>query len=117
MGSNQLAGIKDGKYRRIWMDTPLGSTTSKSTGVNASYMRYADVLLMYAEAVNENNNGPTDAAKEALKKVRRRAFPEKIWNEKVENYVNSKSDKESFFKLLLMSVNGNLAVRIKENMI
>lgn len=101
MGSNQLAGIKDGKYRRIWMDTPLGSTTSKSTGVNASYMRYADVLLMYAEAVNENNNGPTDAAKEALKKVRRRAFPEKIWNEKVENYVNSKSDKESFFQAIV----------------
>lgn len=35
------------------METPLGSTTTKSTGVNASYMRYADILLMYAEAVNE----------------------------------------------------------------
>lgn len=36
-------------------------------------MRYADVLLMFAEAENELN-GPTDAAKNALKQVRERAF-------------------------------------------
>jgi hypothetical protein len=100
MGSNQLAGIKDGKYRRTWMETPLGASTTKSTGVNASFMRYADVLLMYAEAANENNNGPTEMAKEALKTVRRRAFKESLWSEKVDAYVDSKSDKESFFQAI-----------------
>ncbi len=101
MGSSQLAGIKNGKYRRIWMEQPLGSTTTKSTGVNASFMRYADILLMYAEAANENHNGPTAEAKEALKTVRRRAFPKAIWADKVDRYVDSKSDKESFFKAIV----------------
>ena len=36
-------------------------------------MRYADVLLMYAETQNYLNNGPTQAAKDALKEVRERA--------------------------------------------
>lgn len=101
MGNSQLSGIKNGKYRRIWMESPLGTSTTKSTGVNASYMRFADILLMYAEAANENHGGPTDAAKEALKKVRRRAFPSRLWADKVENYVDSKSDKESFFQAIV----------------
>src|SRR5690606_10956613 len=37
-------------------------------------LRYADVLLMYAEAENELNNGPTPVAKEMYEKVRLRAF-------------------------------------------
>ncbi|MCP4310338.1 MAG: RagB/SusD family nutrient uptake outer membrane protein [Bacteroidetes bacterium] len=37
------------------------------------YMRYADVLLMYAEALNEINNGPDDAAYDAMNQVRFRA--------------------------------------------
>lgn len=63
-----------GKWNRLFMATPLGSTSNKGTGINYTYMRYADVLLMYAEAANENHNGPTPQAKEALKKVRNRAF-------------------------------------------
>ncbi len=39
---------------------------------NDPVLRYADVLLIYAEAVNELN-GPTQAAYEAINKVRRRA--------------------------------------------
>lgn len=101
MGASQLGGIKDGKYRRTWMESPLGATTSKSPGVNASFMRFTDILLMYAEAANENNEGPTPLAKEALKRVRRRAFPADKWSEKVENYVESKSDKESFFQAIV----------------
>lgn len=37
------------------------------------YLRYADILLMIAEAENEIN-GPTQAAYEAINQVRRRAF-------------------------------------------
>jgi starch-binding outer membrane protein, SusD/RagB family len=36
-------------------------------------IRYADILLLYAEALNEVNTGPTPAAYEAINKVRRRA--------------------------------------------
>jgi len=37
------------------------------------YLRYADVLLMYAEALNEINNGPDAAAYDAINQVRFRA--------------------------------------------
>lgn len=36
-------------------------------------MRYADVLLMYAEVLNENNSGSTPIALDAINQVRRRA--------------------------------------------
>lgn len=42
-------------------------------GTSWPYMRYAEILLIYAEALNEANNGPTPGAYEALNKVRRRA--------------------------------------------
>ena len=61
---------------------------------------FADVLLMYAEAVNERF-GPRNDAMECLKRVRRRAFAEANWGEKVESYVNSKTTKESFFKAIM----------------
>lgn len=40
---------------------------------NFIVLRYADVLLMYAEALNEVNNGPTGAAYDAINEVRGRA--------------------------------------------
>lgn len=42
-------------------------------GTNFPLLRYADVLLMYAEAEN-HLNGPTQAAYDAVNKVRERAF-------------------------------------------
>lgn len=41
--------------------------------VNAPVLRYADILLMYAEAINEINNGPTIEAYDAINAVRARA--------------------------------------------
>ena len=73
--------IYNGKWSKLWVDGGLGSQTEGSTGINYPYMRYADVLLMYAEALNEINDGPTAEAKAALETVRERAFrttPEKI---------------------------------------
>jgi len=43
-------------------------------GTNFPLLRYADVLLMFAEAENEVNNGPTQAAYDAFNQVRRRAY-------------------------------------------
>jgi hypothetical protein len=70
------------------------------TGVNWTMMRYSDVLLMFAEAENELN-GPTALAKEALKEVRRRAFPVDVHAEKVEAYVNNLGSKEDFFNAIV----------------
>lgn len=61
-----------GKYRIDWKAS-RGTSDSK-TDINFPLLRYSDVLLMYAEALNELNNGPTSAAIDALKQVRLRAF-------------------------------------------
>ena len=44
-----------------------------NSGANFPLIRYADVLLMYAEALNEVNNMPNDQAYWAINKVRARA--------------------------------------------
>jgi len=51
--------------------TPL--TTQAQSGINYPVLRYADVLLMYAEAQNELNGGPTTDAYAAINQVRTRA--------------------------------------------
>lgn len=57
--------------QKYWDKTsePLAGNTDH----DFPYLRYADVLLMYAEALNELNNGPTAAAYDAVNQVRRRA--------------------------------------------
>lgn len=56
------------------------------SNINWYVLRYADVLLLYAEALNEVNQRPTDEALEAINSVRRRAFGLPI------NVANSSSD-------------------------
>lgn len=58
-----------GKWRREWM--PLGYKEPNYTDVNFCLLRYADVVLMAAEAYNET--GETPKAWELLNSVRRRA--------------------------------------------
>ena len=90
------------KWSKLWdpshsMDYNLQS----GTGINFPYMRYADVLLMFAEADNELNNGPTAEAKAALKAVRERAF--RAASNKtamVEDYVEAATSKDDFFQLI-----------------
>lgn len=43
------------------------------SGVNTPIIRYSNILLIYAEALNEVNGGPTPAAYNAINKVRARA--------------------------------------------
>lgn len=69
-------------------------------GVNWAIMRYADVLLMFAEAENALN-GPTAAAKDALKQVRRRAFAEADRANLVEAYVDGLSSSTAFFNAIV----------------
>jgi hypothetical protein len=58
-----------GKWRREWM--PLGYKDPNNTDVNFCFLRYADVVLMAAEAFNEL--GQTSLAWDLLNRVRRRA--------------------------------------------
>src|SRR5690606_38132833 len=69
----QLTGLDSwnfGKYCYEWMDRFV--TSSNDDGLNWVYMRYAEVLLMAAEAANELN-GP-GAAAPYLRQLRERAF-------------------------------------------
>jgi starch-binding outer membrane protein, SusD/RagB family len=69
----RLGELNTGKYRRDWR-VPLLPGTVLNVGYNWSMIRFSDVLLMYAEAVNEISNGPTAAAITAFEEVRKRAF-------------------------------------------
>jgi hypothetical protein len=64
-----------GKYRYEWLFEEAGRrvTSTNDDGLNWVYMRYSDVLLMAAEAINELD-GPAAAAP-YLREVRERAFP------------------------------------------
>ncbi len=92
-----------GKWSKLWQNeaVAMGSLSSGNDGIAFPYMRYADVLLMYAEAANEVNEGPTEAAREALKTVRRRAFLPADHGTQVDAYVAAAGDKESFFQLIM----------------
>jgi len=93
--------IAPGKWDRRLVPTPLGAASAKGTGINWPLMRYADVLLMLAESENEIN-GPTELAKDALRKVRQRAFPSSLWGEKVENYIVANGgSKQQFFDAIV----------------
>jgi len=92
------------KWRKSWITPAMGGDlkSSQFTGVNWPLMRYADVVLMFAETENEINGGPTQAAKDALALIRKRAFPQELWASKVTHYVDSVSTgKESFFNAIV----------------
>jgi len=69
----RLGELNTGKYRRDWRN-PLLPGTVLNIGYNWSLIRFSDVLLMYAEAVNEISGAPTPQAIAAYEEVRRRAF-------------------------------------------
>ena len=68
-----LGSLNTGKYRRDWR-VPLLPGTVLNVGYNWSMIRFSDVLLMYAEAVNEINGGPTALAISAFEEVRKRGY-------------------------------------------
>ena len=95
--------VHNNKWSKFWSTSSMGTNSAGNTGINYPYMRYADVLLMYAEAVNELENGVAGAngakAKQAFKQVRARAFSDQS---KVDAYVESVSaSKETFLKAVL----------------
>lgn len=76
--------VRKMEKNQSWLNTVLASTDKVGYGVNWIVMRYSDILLMYAEALNELKgshtvNGPAVnnmTALQALKEVHLRAFAE-----------------------------------------
>ncbi len=71
-------GIKESNFIRDWrpnkyLPQTLAENGNLAKGVDFPYLRYADVLLMIAEAENAIN-GPTQIAKDAINEVRARAY-------------------------------------------
>ncbi|APZ45416.1 RagB/SusD family nutrient uptake outer membrane protein [Polaribacter reichenbachii] len=86
-----------GKYRYEWMNRYV--TSSNDDGINKMYMRYAEIILMAAEAANELE-GPSAAAP-YLKQIRRRAFNAADHATKVDGYVNALTTKEDMFNAIV----------------
>jgi len=96
-----ITGIFDGKYRRSWINPPLpaGTYLNNYSSTKWQIIRYSDVLLMFAEAENELN-GPTAAAFNAINTVRRRGFNKPI-NAADPTVDLSGLSKDEFFKALV----------------
>lgn len=59
--------------RKYLIDDPAYVSKGNDGPLNIKVMRYAEVFLIYSEALNEANNGPTDEAYTYLNLVRDRA--------------------------------------------
>jgi hypothetical protein len=91
-----LGRLYFGKYRYEWLKRRVTSTNDD--GLNWMYMRYADVVLMAAEAVNELD-GP-GAAAPYLRMIRERAFPNN--SAKVNTFMATASaSKQTFFNAIV----------------
>jgi starch-binding outer membrane protein, SusD/RagB family len=97
-----ITAICDGKYRRDWISNPVVSPTNAVQYFSLKWqlIRYADVLLMYAEADNELN-GPTAAAYNAVNMVRRRGYGKPINTPDVTVDITPGLSKSDFFKALV----------------
>lgn len=88
---NKISQWNFGKFRYEWMKRVTANPNDD--GVNWQVMRYADIYLMAAEAINELD-GPTAAAP-YLKVIRDRAFPTSSY--KVDAYMASVSTSKTVF--------------------
>ena len=92
--------LYNNKWSKLWTkeNSALGNIATDNTGINYPYMRYADVLLMYAEAANELDGAPTDAkAVQCLTEVHNRAF----LNSDADYLAATQTDQETFRKAVL----------------
>jgi hypothetical protein len=91
--------VHNNKWSKLWANSgQFINISAGSTGINYPYMRYADVLLMNAEAINDLE-GPVAAAQESLRRVRARSFDDQS---AVTTYIaNAASSKETFLKAVL----------------
>lgn len=67
-----LNSSQTGYYSRKWYD-PTARQSDQASGLNIIVMRYADILLMYAEAMNEQNQMSQQVWDLTIKRIRTRA--------------------------------------------
>jgi len=98
LSAQSISGLYDGKFRRNWITNPAFDISNQSQyfGVDWPILRYSDILLMYAEAENEINNGPTAAAIDAFEQVRNRAFAGNV-----DEAGTPPMDKDGFFNAIV----------------
>ena len=79
--ADSLYNDKTGKYYhfalprfRKYIDASDANGSSNNRNINRTILRYAEVLLVKAEAINERDRRPNSEAYEAINQVRRRAF-------------------------------------------
>ncbi|WP_276480473.1 RagB/SusD family nutrient uptake outer membrane protein [Paraflavitalea pollutisoli] len=90
-----LVNMTSGKFRADWIN-PAPTSTTQQLGINWPLLRFSDVLLMFAEAENELNNGPTPAATAAYEEVRKRGF-----GANAGNIGATPTDKAAFFTAIV----------------
>lgn len=73
--NGQLYTLSPPQFHKYYDESVIGSQSQSSK--NLPIIRYAEVLLIYAEALNEKN-GPVDQAYWAMDKVRQRAHIPKL---------------------------------------
>jgi hypothetical protein len=97
-----ITAINDGKYRRDWVSNPAIAPNDAVQYLSLKWqiIRYSDVLLMFAEAENELN-GPTAAAYDAVNKVRRRGYGKAINTANAEVDLPAGLSKSAFFNALV----------------
>lgn len=97
-----ITNLTDGKFRRDWISNPAVDPNSAVQYFSLKWqiIRYADVLLMLAEAENEIN-GPTAAAYNALNSVRRRGYGKPISTPDITVDIPAGLSKTDFFKHLI----------------
>lgn len=88
-----------GKWKREYQ-TDADKSSNNFTSINIVLMRYSDVLLMRAEALNEINGAPTAEAYELVNMVRRRGFGQPISTPNSTVDMPSGMDKDQFLKYI-----------------
>ncbi len=98
-----ITNMNDGKYRRDWITNPAISPSDAIQYFSLKWqiLRYSDVLLMFAEAENEINNGPTAAAFNAINMVRRRGYGKPISTPDPTVDIPSGLSQSDFFKYIV----------------
>lgn len=74
-------GTRESGFSRFnkYIDHDSPETSASDRAMNRTVLRYAEVLLVLAEAINERDGQPSQEAYDAFNQVRRRAFREDIY--------------------------------------
>ncbi len=97
-----ITNMTDGKYRRDWITNPVISPTDAIQYFSLKWqiLRSSDVYLMFAESENEIN-GATAAAYNALNTVRRRGYGKSMSVPDATVDIPTGLNKQDFFKAIV----------------